>query len=610
MSQPRQSASPGAGTRRALSVPFLTEVLVAQGLIDETIRELFLSRETSERHALERLRSSGRHGDRAQAEITPVEMLVFMAERLKIGIPDFTDERIAQALAAHLGLPFRRIDTLELNLDFISSVISQPFARKHLMIPLKASGTDLEVALADPFDLEGQDSIRRTSGYDIRPVVVTRREILRVIREFYGFRRSVMKAERDLAPQLDLGNLEQFVRMKKGSDIESSDQHIVDAVEHLLLHAFDLRASDIHLEPKRNRSVVRVRIDGVMHEVQQMPKIVHAAMISRIKTLARMNIAEKRRPQDGRIKTEQEGREVELRVSTLPVAFGEKVVIRIFDPQITASKLEGLGFFSRDQELFESFLAEPHGIILVTGPTGSGKTTTLYSALRMLADGQTNIVTIEDPIEMVHEDFNQTAVNRAIGLDFPTALRTILRQDPDVVMIGEIRDLETAQNAVQAALTGHLVFSTLHTNDATSSVTRLLDLGVDPYLIASTLLGVMAQRLVRSVCPHCSHEQPLKPEEAELLGLHLPEGKEIPVPQGEGCLRCRGTGYLGRSGIFEVLAVDDTIRQLIHDRADARTLAEAARRQSMTTLRECAIRKMLRGDTTVDEILRVTTGRH
>ena len=440
-------------------------------------------------------------------------------------------------------------------------------------------------------------------------MLVTRRDILRVIREFYGFRRSVVKAEQGLAPSLDLGNLEQYVRMKRESEIESSDQHIVDAVQYLLLHAYDLRASDVHLEPKRGRSIVRLRIDGIMHTVQRVPELVHTAMVSRIKTLARMNIAEKRRPQDGRIKTERDGREVELRVSTLPVAFGEKVVIRIFDPEITASNLEGLGFFSRDQELFESFVSQPHGIILVTGPTGSGKTTTLYSALRMLADGETNIVTIEDPIEMVTEEFNQTAVNPVIGLTFAAALRTILRQDPDVIMVGEIRDLETAQNAIQGALTGHLVLSTLHTNDAPSSLTRLMDLGAEPFLISSTLLGVMAQRLVRRVCEHCGQQRDLTPEEAELLALTIPEGKQMPVRWGPGCQRCRGTGYLGRTGIFEVMEVDDTIRRLLLDGTDSRTLTEAARRRGMTTLRECALRKMSQGIISFEEVLRVTSGR-
>ncbi|MGD8375998.1 MAG: GspE/PulE family protein [Acidobacteriota bacterium] len=604
----QRETHPGAAPA-SLTLPYLANVLVVQGIIDSATRDLFLQHADAERRALHRLRSSGNLRDGRPAEVTPVDLLVFMAERLGVGIANFGDERIVQALAKHLGIPYRRIDTLELDIEFISSVISQPFARKHLMIPLRAQGTQLEVALADPFDLEGQDSIRRTSVYEIRPVLVTRRDLLKVIREFYGFRSSVIKAERNLAPSFDLGNLEQYVRMKKESEIESSDQYIVDAVEYLLLHAFDLRASDIHLEPKRDRSRVRVRIDAVMHTVQQVPKIVHSAMVSRIKTLARMNIAEKRRPQDGRIKTERDGQEVELRVSTIPVAFGEKVVIRIFNPEITTAKLDGLGFFPRDQEVFESFLAEPHGIILVTGPTGSGKTTTLYSALRILADGETNIVTIEDPIEMVTEEFNQTAVNPAIGLDFAAALRTLLRQDPDIVMVGEIRDLETAENAIQAALTGHLVFSTLHTNDAASSITRLLDLGLEPYKIADTVLGIMAQRLVRMVCPHCARQRPLKPEEAEVLGLRVPEGKVMPVRQGAGCLRCRGTGFLGRSGVFEVMAIDEPIRQLIHDRADSRTVREAARRQGMTSLRECAIRKLAQGVTTFEEVLRVTSER-
>jgi len=592
--------------RQALTLPYLTDVLVAQGLIDRQIQRLFVKHEPAERKAFERVRASGGRKAQVASELNVAELLVFMAERLGLGLSSFTEEGIVRAVASHLGFRFEKIDTLDLDLDFVASIISHPFARKHLMIPLRVRHAELEVAVADPFDLEGLDSIRRTSGYKVRTVLVTRTDLERVVREFFGFRSSVVKAEREMAPTLDLGNLEQFVRMKKESEIEVSDQHIVDAVEYLLLHAYDLRASDVHLEPKRERSLVRLRIDGVMHEVQTIPKLVHAAMVARIKVMARMDIAEKRRPQDGRIKTERQGKEIELRVSTLPVAFGEKAVIRIFDPEITASKLEGLGFFPREQEVFESFVTQPHGIVLVTGPTGSGKTTTLYSALRMLADGETNLVTIEDPIEMVTEEFNQTAVNPTIGLTFASALRTLLRQDPDVIMVGEIRDLETAQNAVQAALTGHLVFSSLHTNDAPSSVTRLLDLGVEPFLIAATLVGVMAQRLLRRTCADCAAERALKPEEIELLGLQTPGGKPLLIRTGAGCLRCRGTGYFGRTGIFEVMAVDDTLRRMVASRIDAQALREAARRQGMTTLRECAIRKMLQGLTTLEEVMRVT----
>jgi general secretion pathway protein E len=319
-----------------------------------------------------------------------------------------------------------------------------------------------------------------------------------------------------------------------------------------------------------------------------------------------MDIAEKRRPQDGRIKTEYKGREVEFRVSTMPVAFGEKVVLRIFDPDIILQDLEELGFAPREYELFRSFISRPHGIILVTGPTGSGKTTTLYSALKTISTPEVNVITVEDPIEMVHDRFNQVGIQPQIGVTFGSTLRTILRQDPDIIMVGEIRDLETAENAVQAALTGHLVFSTLHTNDASSAITRLLDLGLPSYLIASTIVGIMAQRLVRKICKNCERSYELLPEEAEAVGLSVQESKPVTVKYGEGCVQCRGTGYLGRTGIYEVLEVDERIRPLITDKADAELIKHTAKGDGMVSLREAAVRKMLSGETTFDEVVRVT----
>ncbi len=347
----------------------------------------------------------------------------------------------------------------------------------------------LRLACANPFDLEGIDNFRRLSGREVEIVVASEPDILRALTEFYGLRHSVKRAEKDLQTGLDLGNLEQLVRMKNETEIESSDAHIVNAVEFMLQHAYDTRASDIHIEPKRDISLVRFRIDGVLHDIQKLPKLVHRAVVSRIKTVARLDIAEKRRPQDGRVKTERRGQEVELRVSTLPVAFGEKIVMRIFDPETFAMELPQIGFFPDEMEVFNDFISRPHGIILITGPTGSGKTTTLYSALRTIATREINITTIEDPIEIVCEEFNQIAVQTKIGITFAEALRYVLRQDPDVIMVGEIRDQETAQYAIQAALTGHLVFSTLHTNDAATSISRLIDLGVEPFLISSTLVG-------------------------------------------------------------------------------------------------------------------------
>ena len=513
---------------------------------------------------------------------------------------------IARAIAADAGLEFVRIDSLSLDADLIESKISRPFAKRHRMLPLQMVEGRLRVACANPYDIEAIDSFRRIAGREPELVVASEPDILRALTEFYGLRHAVKRAERDLSAGIDLGNLEQLVRMKSESEIESSDQHIVNAVEFMLQHAYDTRASDIHLEPKRDVSLARFRIDGVLHDIQTMPKIVHAAVVSRIKTMSRLDIAEKRRPQDGRVKTTRGGREIELRVSTLPVAFGEKVVMRIFDPEVLMQDLSGLGFYPEELILFQEFISRPHGIILVTGPTGSGKTTTLYSALKAIANREINVTTIEDPIEMVIEDFNQTSVQSKVGIDFARALRHILRQDPDVIMVGEIRDGDTAQYAIQAALTGHLVFSTLHTNDAASSISRLVDLGVERFLISSTLIGTMAQRLVRRICPHCTSERHLSNEEAATLRLTVPAGKRIKVQEGRGCFECRGTGYLGRTGIFEILAVDDAIKALILEGADAPAIKREAAKNGMRTLRQSALRKLAEGLTTFEEVVRVT----
>jgi general secretion pathway protein E len=401
----------------------------------------------------------------------------------------------------------------------------------------------------------------------------------------------------------ELSNLEQLFKMRSRDEIESSDQHIISAVEFVLKYAFDQRASDIHIEPKRDKSLIRFRIDGILHNIHTVPGNLHPAMVSRLKLLSRLDVAEKRRPQDGRIKTGHMGKDIELRVSTLPVAFGEKVVIRIFDPEILMQKLDQIGFYEREYNLFSSFIRKPNGIILVTGPTGSGKTTTLYSSLKTIATPEINIITVEDPIEMVMEDFNQVGVQSAIDVTFATVLRNILRQDPDVLMIGEIRDHETASNAVQASLTGHLVLSTLHTNDAPSSITRLLDIGVPPFLVSSTVSGIIAQRLVRTICQECKFERVLTDKEITYLGL---EPKEYKVWEGKGCDECRGTGYKGRTGLFEVLEMTESIKEKITADIDMTEIYAIARSQGMVSLRELAIKKLLEGKTTFHEIVAVT----
>jgi general secretion pathway protein E len=461
-----------------LSPNLVADVLERQGLLTtEQAAELRKEGQMLPR----RVRNPRAYEQRAVA-YELVENLKFSNQQGTNGV--VSEQEVAEAIARDAGLECVRIDTLGLNADLIESGMSRPFARRHRMIPLDMVDGKLKIACANPFDIEGIDSFRRISDRELLLVVASEPDVLRAINEFYGLRHSVKRAEKDLTDGIDLGNLEQLVRMKSESEIESSDQHIVNAVEFMLQHAFDTRASDIHIEPKREFSLVRFRIDGVLHDIQTIPKVVHNAIVSRIKTVSRLDIAERRRPQDGRVKTSRGGKEIELRVSTLPVAFGEKLVTRIFDPEVLIQDLGGLGFEPQELDLFNDFINRPHGIILITGPTGSGKTTTLYSALRTIANREQNITTVEDPIEMVYDEFNQVAVQPKVGITFSKALRHILRQDPDVIMVGEIRDAETAQYATQAALTGHLVFSTLHTNDAASAVSRLHDLGIERFLIS------------------------------------------------------------------------------------------------------------------------------
>jgi general secretion pathway protein E len=584
----------------SLTPELVADILVRQGLItaeqSDTIKQ-------EARLVPVRMRSSSAYEQKSLSYdlITRLRL-----PNLKDSGGALGDNEIAQAIAQDAKLERVRIDTLSLNADLIESKMSRPFAKRHRMIPLEMTNGRLKVACANPYDIEGIDSFKRIAGRDVELVVASEPELLKALTEFYGLRHSVKKAERDLTSGIDLGNLEQLVRMKSENEIESSDQHVVNAVEFMLQHSFDSRASDIHVEPKRDSSLIRFRIDGVLHDIQTMPKVVHAAVVSRIKTMARLDIAEKRRPQDGRVKTTRGGREVELRVATLPVAFGEKVVMRIFDPQVLMQDLTAVGFYPDELQVFNDFISRPHGIILVTGPTGSGKTTTLYSALKVIATREINVTTIEDPIEMVHEDFNQTAVQNKIGVTFASALRHILRQDPDVIMVGEIRDTETAQYSIQAALTGHLVFSTLHTNDAASSISRLADLGVERFLISSTLVGSMAQRLLRRICPHCATERYLTAEEIAMLRLAVPPGKRVKVKEGEGCFECRGTGYIGRTGIFEMLPIDDAIKNLIVNGADSPEIKREAAKNGMRTLRQSALRKLAEGITTFEEVVRVT----
>ncbi len=518
------------------------------------------------------------------------------------------DVQIAQALAAQAKLPYVKINPLDLDLDVVTKAIAGPFARRHGMVAIAKTNERITIAVHDPFAPFPFEDVKRVTGLEVDRVVATRSDVETVNKGFYDLKASLKHAEKQLSESrlatVDLGNQE-FLS-KAATDLDPAAAPVVKALDHILAYAFEQRASDIHFEPKRNLTLVRLRIDGVLHDVHVIPKIVYEAVVSRIKLLSGANLAEKRRPQDGRIKREQGGKEIELRVSTMPTAFGEKAVLRIFDPDILLKGLDELGLSPHDAPKFHEFIARPTGIILVTGPTGSGKTTTLYSVLKHLSKPEVNIITIEDPIEMVFEDFNQVQVRPQIDITFASSLRTVLRQDPDIVMVGEVRDGETADNAVQAALTGHLVLSTLHTNDAPSSITRLLDLGVPHFLITSTLIGVVAQRLVRVNCPHCLEEY--EPSEGEAVAMKIPLEKLKPYRfrRGRGCLHCRETGYLGRTGIYEMLPMSEKLRRLVSQQVGALDLYRAAREEGLRTLKEAAIEKVFHGVTTTTEMVRVT----
>ncbi|GFE56488.1 GspE/PulE family protein [Geobacter sp. AOG1] len=592
--------------KKTLTIKNVAQLLGKKGLISTAHYQLILAKGDAQATRLQSHQQAGYSRRFRLGTDIPSPAEVISSFNLEIPSGNgrmLTEDIITEAIAETVGIPYVKIDPLKLNLDIVTSHIPRPFAIKHLIVPIAEAEGIVTVAVADPFGTDIINDLQTARKIEIRQVLASKSDIIKVVREFFGFRASVLAAQSELTEGIDLANLEQFVRLKGDQDAESSDANIVSAVEFLLHYAFDQRASDIHIEPKREFSLIRLRVDGVLHNIHTIPRKLHPPMVSRIKLLSRMDLAEKRRPQDGRIKTDSKGKEVELRVSTLPVAFGEKVVIRIFDPEVLMQDLDQIGFYPREYQLYNSFIRRPNGIILVTGPTGSGKTTTLYSSLRALSSPDINIVTVEDPIEMVMEEFNQVGVQSAIGVSFGTILRTILRQDPDIIMVGEIRDKETADSAVQAALTGHLVLSTLHTNDAPSSVTRLLDLGVPSFLISSTIIGIVAQRLLRRICPNCKTERMLADEEISYLQL---EKKAYRVYEGRGCGECRGTGYKGRTGIFEVLDFTEGIKEVITENMDLRTLQKAAQAEGLTTLRQVAIHKMLEGVTTYAEVIGIT----
>ncbi|HET7634156.1 MAG TPA: GspE/PulE family protein [Burkholderiales bacterium] len=515
-------------------------------------------------------------------------------------------EALTQWLAERAELPYVHIDPFKIDFAAVTGIMSNAYAARYRILPIEVNAKEAVVATCEPYVREWEDQLRQILRLDIRRVIASPLDIQSYLVEFYNLARSVKGAKADDGGGYnDIANFEQLVQLGRSGKLDANDQHIVHICDWLLRYAFEQRASDIHLEPRRDTGNVRFRIDGTLHQVYQIPTPVMAAMTSRIKVLGRMDVVEKRRPQDGRIKTvTPDNDEIELRLSTMPTAFGEKLVMRIFNPEVLVKDYRELGFADSDEKSWRRMISHPNGIILVTGPTGSGKTTTLYSTMKQLATADVNVCTIEDPIEMVEPQFNQMQVQHNIGLDFASGIRTLMRQDPDIVMVGEIRDLETAEMAIQAALTGHLVLSTLHTNDAPSAITRLLDIGVPYYLLQSTILGVMAQRLVRTLCPHCRERATLDDESWQMLTAPWKAKKPAQINVAAGCLECRMTGYHGRIGIYEMMVMTPGLRKLITADMNLANLREQAYKEGMKPLRISGAMKVAAGVTTVDEVLK------
>ncbi|UXD89071.1 GspE/PulE family protein [Thalassolituus hydrocarboniclasticus] len=580
-----------AQAERQLSLPSLIEDLRRDQLLNDEDHQLALSirRKPEEKslHVLTLLAKQNFADARHKGRVLNEHLLIdWLAERHKM-----------EAV---------QIDPLEVDVSAVTDVMSYAFAERHRILAVKVSTDTVVVACAEPEVDSWIADVEHVTRRQVKRVLAAPSDIERYRVEFYQLANSVNRARQSHKGASVVQNLESMLELGKARAPDANDEHIVNIVDWLLQYAFDQRASDIHLEPRREVGHVRFRIDGVLHNVYELPAQVAMAVVARIKSLGRMNIAEKRKPQDSRLKTKTpSGQEVELRLSTLPTAFGEKLVMRVFDPQVLVRSFSELGFSKEDNRRWAEMTRNNHGIIFVTGPTGSGKTTTLYSTLKQLATPEVNVSTIEDPIEMVEPAFNQMQVHPGIDLTFASGVRALLRQDPDIIMVGEVRDLETAEIAVQAALTGHLVLSTLHTNDAPSAFTRLMELGLPAYLIRSSVLGVMAQRLVRTLCPHCKVKE--KVDEHAWKQLTAPWLVKTPehVYAAKGCLECRGTGYMGRMGIYEVMPMTENLEMMINDQMDHIKLRQSAMKEGMHSLRLSGAHKVAAGMTTVAEVMRV-----
>ena len=587
----RPHGQPPAVLNGRVTAGYVVKQLVADGLLSTSDAERFSQ-------------SGGR--ERAGHPLAVLAEMNYRSPQADRRLLDL--ETLTQWLAGKAGLPYFHIDPLRVDFTRVVDVMSSSYASTYSILPVAISGAEVTIATSEPFQTGWEREIEQITKKAVKRVVANPVDVARYTTEFYKLAQQVKGAARAGSAAPLVSSFEQLVEL--GGKVEANDAHVIHIVDWLLQYAFDQRASDIHLEPRREVGIARFRIDGVLHQVYQVPSSVMGAMTSRIKLLGRMDVVEKRRPQDGRIKTKissgaNSGREVEIRLSTLPTAFGEKLVMRIFDPEVVVRSYAELGFSNDEAKVWEDLIHRPSGIVLVTGPTGSGKTTTLYSTLKQLATDEVNVSTVEDPIEMVDPALNQMQVQHGIDLGFADGLRALMRQDPDIIMVGEIRDKETADMAVQAALTGHLVFSTLHTNDAASSIARLLELGVPNYLVNATLIGILAQRLVRTLCPQCKTVgEPVDPalwkEIVAPWRSNVPEAVYKPV----GCLECRRTGYMGRTGLIELLVMTDALRTLVARGADLTELRAQAARDGLRSLRVSGAEKIAKGVTTVDEVLK------
>ncbi|MEB0040300.1 GspE/PulE family protein [Pseudomonas sp. MH10] len=578
---------------RPLDLNYLLRDLVAQGFTDQNCAE----------DAVKLRRTA------MNLQLHPLEFLAAQQfDNLQRPGKKLDLETLTAWLAQQSGQPYMRIDPLKINVAAVTPLMSYAFAQRHKILAVAVDRDAVTIASAQPYVSAWEADLAHVLKLPIKRVIANPVDIQRLTVEFFRLAKSVSGANATDQRLSNMGNFEQLLKLgASDQEPDANDAHIVNIVDWLFQYAFQQRASDIHIEPRREQGTVRFRIDGVLHNVYQFPAQVTMAIVSRLKSLGRMNVAEKRKPQDGRVKTTTpDGGEVELRLSTLPTAFGEKMVMRIFDPEVLLKNFDQLGFSSDDLRRWQDMTQQPNGIILVTGPTGSGKTTTLYTTLKKLATSEVNLCTIEDPIEMVEPAFNQMQVQYNIDLTFASGVRALMRQDPDIIMIGEIRDLETAEMAIQAALTGHLVLSTLHTNDAPSAISRLLELGVPHYLLKATILGVMAQRLVRTLCPHC--KAPIELEESDWQTLTRPW--QAPVPTGAhravGCAECRDTGYRGRAGVYEIMLMSDNVKALITADLDLTAMRRQAFKEGMRSLRLSGAQKVSSGLTTLEEVLRVT----